>query len=173
VRNGFRGKPMYDGVDLDTHLESPVIFNGDFLDRVRKATNMKIVVKGITHPDDAKFCLKHGVDGIIVSNHGGRGQASARATIDVLPEIVKAVRRRVPVLVDGGIRRGADVYKALALGADAVDIGRPYLWGLGAFGQAGVERVLDLLNSEFKTIMQQMATTSIDQIKSNSVDKVT
>tara|TARA_R110002096_G_C14661614_1_gene728083 strand:- start:354 stop:1589 length:1236 start_codon:yes stop_codon:yes gene_type:complete len=170
VRNGYKGKPMYDGIDLATHLESPVIFDGDFLNRVRDVTNMKIVVKGITHPDDAKFCLRHGVDGIVVSNHGGRGQTSARATIDILPEIVKAIRGRVPVMVDGGIRRGEDVYKALALGATAVDIGRPYLWGLGAFGQAGVERVLDLLNSELKNVMQQMATTSIDQIKASSVN---
>ncbi len=113
--------------------------------------------------------FEHGVDGIIVSNHGGRAEESGRATIECLPEVVEAVRGRVPVLVDGGIRRGSDVFKALALGARAVGIGRPYLWGLAAFGQPGVERVLDLLRAEFSLVMRQCGARSIGEIGRSSV----
>ncbi len=93
---------------------------------------------------DATLAVENGLDAIIVSNHGGRDDDFGRSTIDALPEIIEAVDGRIPVLVDSGFRRGTDIVKALALGARAVCIGRPYLWGLGAFGQAGVERVLDL-----------------------------
>lgn len=169
VRSPYRGRPMYDDVDMEQFFAGDQTIDWTLVDKIRDATDMKLVVKGITHADDAKKCLRRGVDGIMVSNHGGRGPVSARATIDVLPDVVKAVRGRVPVLVDGGIRRGSDVFKALALGADAVDIGRPYLWGLGSFGQAGVERVLDILNAELKSVMQQQAVTSIGEISAKSL----
>src|SRR5262249_49294738 len=113
--------------------------------------------------------LRHGVDGIIVSNHGGRAEESGMATIDALPEVVKAVKGRVPVLIDGGGRRGTDVIKGLALGATAVGVGRPYAWGLAAFGEPGVDKVLDILDTEFSTIMRQVGATSLAGITRNTV----
>ena len=101
---------------------------------------------------------------MFVSNHGGRAENSLRGTIDSLPEVVAGVKGRVPVLIDSGVRRGADIFKALALGADAVGIGRPYVWGLGAFGQEGVDKVIDLLIDEFTMVMRQTRTATLDQI---------
>ena len=110
-----------------------------------------------------------GADGIIVSNHGGRAEESLQSTIRALPDVVKAVNGRIPVLVDGGVRRGTDVLKALALGATAVGIGRPYCWGLAAFGQPGVEAVLDILQREFETIMKQVGATNLKEITRSAV----
>lgn len=164
VRSPFRGRPMYDGVNLDDYLGAQELFNWELIKRIKDTTNMKLVVKGITHPIDAKLCVEHGVDLIIVSNHGGRAQVDSRGTIEILPEVIEAVNGKIPVMVDGGIRRGSDIFKALALGATAVDIGRPYLWGLGAFGQEGVEKVIDIFDAEFKSVMQQTGATAINQI---------
>ncbi|MCC3860502.1 alpha-hydroxy acid oxidase [Pseudemcibacter aquimaris] len=169
VRSGFRGKPMLDNIDFDAYMGSDRSFGFDMLKRIIDTTSMKVLVKGITNAEDALGCLDAGADGIIVSNHGGRAEVSSRGTIDILPEIVRAVNGRVPVMVDGGIRRGSDVYKALALGASAVGIGRPYLWGLGAFGEEGVKAVLEILDEEFKLVMKQQGTNSINDIKENSV----
>jgi isopentenyl diphosphate isomerase/L-lactate dehydrogenase-like FMN-dependent dehydrogenase len=108
--------------------------------------------------------VDHGLDGILVSNHGGRATETGRATIEALPEVVAEVGGRVPVFVDGGIRRGTDVFKALALGAKAVGIGRPFLWGLGAFGQAGVDRVLEILQGELKLAMGNCGTATVADI---------
>ena len=130
---------------------------------------MKLFIKGIVTREDAELCVKHGLDGVIVSNHGGRAEASGRGTIECLPEIVEAVQGRIPVIIDGGFRRGTDVFKALALGADAVAIGRPYLWGLAAFGQEGVKAALDLLRAELEMVMRQAGTTSIDKISSSHI----
>jgi len=115
---------------------------------------MKIMHKGILAQEDAKLAADYGIDGIIVSNHSGRVVDSGRATIEILPEIIEAVGGRMPVLVDSGFRRGTDFIKALAIDAQAVCVGRPYLWGLGAFGQAGVERVLEILRKERREAMQ-------------------
>ncbi len=136
----------------------------DFVDRLKKLTKMKLLIKGIETHEDATLAVEHGVDGLVVSNHGGRAMDDGRATIEILPEVVDAVRSRMPVLVDGGFRRGSDVFKALALGAKAVGIGRPYLWGLGAFGQPGVERVLDIFHAELMLTMRQCGTRSITEI---------
>jgi 4-hydroxymandelate oxidase len=125
---------------------------------------MKLVIKGIETREDAALCLKYGVDGILVSNHGGRATETGRATIDALSEIVQAVGNRMPVMVDGGFRRGTDIFKALALGARAVGIGRPYIWGLSAFGQPGVEAVLDILRRELEMVMRQSGVRSIREI---------
>jgi isopentenyl diphosphate isomerase/L-lactate dehydrogenase-like FMN-dependent dehydrogenase len=122
------------------------------------------VLKGIETREDAALCLRNGVDGIIVSNHGGRAEESGRSTVECLPEVVDAVQGRIPVLVDSGFRRGTDVFKALALGAKAVCIGRPYLWGLAAFGQPGVERVLEILNREFALMMRHAGVTSLSKL---------
>jgi isopentenyl diphosphate isomerase/L-lactate dehydrogenase-like FMN-dependent dehydrogenase len=143
----------------------------DFVRRLKDSTRMKVVLKGILTGEDAKLSVENGVDGIIVSNHGGRGEDSAGATIDALPEIVQAVGGRIPVLIDGGFRRGTDVLKALALGANAVCIGRPYLWGLGAFGQAGVERVLELMRAEFEIAMRQCGVRSVKELSPAFVRK--
>jgi isopentenyl diphosphate isomerase/L-lactate dehydrogenase-like FMN-dependent dehydrogenase len=152
-------------------LTSPSL-TWDFVKRVRDVTTMKIVLKGIETREDAQFSVENGVDGIIVSNHGGRAQASGRGTIDCLPEVVQAVNGRIPVMIDGGFRRGSDIFKALALGASAVGIGRPYLWGLAAFGQPGVERVLDILRRELNLMMGQTGARSLKEIGSNSIVRV-
>lgn len=143
----------------------------DYIDRLREATSMQLVLKGIVTGEDAALALRHGVDGVIVSNHGGRAEDSGRSTIESLPEVVAAIDRRIPVIVDGGFRRGTDVFKALALGADAVAIGRPYLWGLGSFGQAGVETVLDLLRNELEIVMRQAGTRTIAEIDGARVER--
>ena len=121
--------------------------------------------------EDAKEAMRHGVDGIIVSNHGGRAEESGQATIGVLVEVVDAVGGRIPVLIDGGVRRGTDVLKALGLGASAVGIGRPYVWGLASFGEAGVDRVLQILDDEFITIMRQVGAVNINQITRDNVTR--
>jgi isopentenyl diphosphate isomerase/L-lactate dehydrogenase-like FMN-dependent dehydrogenase len=126
-------------------------------------------VKGLITREDAELAVGHGVDAVWVSNHGGRAEGSGRATIDALPEMVAGVQGRIPVVVDGGIRRGTDVFKALARGATAVAIGRPYLWGLGAFGQQGVERVLEILRSELEITMQLAGTPSLSDIGPASI----
>jgi 4-hydroxymandelate oxidase len=137
-----------------------------FVDRLRKAWRGKLIIKGIDSPDDAKLCVEHGVDAILVSNHGGRSTETGRATIEALPDVVAEVGGRIPVFVDGGVRRGTDVFKALALGAKGVGIGRPFLWGLGAFGQAGVDRVLEILQGELKLVMGNCGTQTIADITS-------
>lgn len=126
----------------------------DIIDWLRAETPLKILLKGIVTGEDAALALRNRVDGIIVSNHGGRQEESGRGTLECLPEVVAAVRGRVPVLIDGGFRRGTDIFKALALGARAICIGRPYLYGLGAFGADGVARVLAILDGELLRIMQ-------------------
>jgi 4-hydroxymandelate oxidase len=144
-------------------------FGWDDLAWLRDQTPLNFMLKGIVTSEDAKLCRKYGIDGVIVSNHGGRQEGSGRGTLDVLPEIVKALKGRMPVLMDGGIRRGSDAYKALALGADAVCIGRPYLWGLGAYGQEGVEKCLSILNSELVRTMQFAGATSLAAIDKDSI----
>jgi 4-hydroxymandelate oxidase len=115
---------------------------------LRSVTDLPILIKGVCHEDDARLALQHGVSGVWVSNHGGRQLDTAPATIDVLPRVADAVGGAIPVILDGGVRRGTDVVKALALGANAVAIGRPILWALALNGQAGVTQILDLLRSE-------------------------
>jgi len=157
-------RPMFSGLDLKgVALNSPA-FDWSYVDKLKKLTRMKLVLKGIETAEDARLCVEHGVDGILVSNHGGRATETYRATIECLPEVVDAVNGRIPVLVDGGIRRGTDVAKALAYGARAVGIGRPYIWGLSAFGQPGVERVIDILHGEFELTMRQCGARSLAEI---------
>lgn len=111
------------------------------------------------------------MDGIHVSNHGGRSEESLRSTIEALPEVVEAARGRVPILVDSGFRRGSDIFKALALGADAVGVGRPYVWGMAAFGQEGVDRALDILRLELEVTMRSMGAASIAQMRQGYVTR--
>ena len=136
----------------------------DFVKRLRDVTSVKVLLKGIVTREDAELAMQHGVNGLFVSNHGGRAENSQRATIVSLPEVLAGVQGRAPVVVDGGFRRGTDFFKALALGATAAGIGRPYIWGLAAFGQEGVETVLALLRRELELVMRQAGTTSVKRI---------
>ncbi len=130
---------------------------------------MKLVLKGIVTGEDAELAVEHGADAVMVSNHGGRAGATLRSTIECLPEVAAGVRGRVPIIMDSGVRRGTDIFKALALGADAVGIGRPYVWGLGAFGEDGVDKVIQLMLNEFRIAMRQTRTTRVEQITSRFV----
>ena len=125
----------------------------DYLEWLRSGSSLPIVIKGILTPEDAELAVENGAAAISVSNHGGRALDGAIPTLMALPDVVDAVGDRIPVLIDGGIRRGADILKALALGAKAVLLGRAYMWGLAAFGQVGVQRAVDLLRAELKVSM--------------------
>lgn len=166
----WRRGPMFSGLDV-SHVTAlqPADLTPEWLDRLRREVKARLYVKGIVAGPDAALAVEHGADAVIVSNHGGRNEETLRATIDCLPEVVAAVRGRVPVFVDGGVRRGTDVFKALALGATAVGIGRPEAWGLAAFGQSGVEAVIDILNRELAAIMRQAGTPSIASITGAAV----
>jgi 4-hydroxymandelate oxidase len=131
---------------------------------LRSITKLPVLVKGVARGDDAKHAVESGAAGIIVSNHGGRQLDTARPTIRALPEVVEAVAGRVEVLVDGGIRRGTDVLKALALGARAVQVGRPVLWALAVDGEAGVRHVLELLRNEFDLAMALCGCRNVAEI---------
>lgn len=155
---------MYNGINMTGVKMLDPAMDWAFVERLRKFCKDKFMIKGIDTREDALLCVEHGVDAILVSNHGGRSTETLRATIEALPEVVAEVGNRVPVFVDGGVRRGTDVFKALALGAKAVGIGRPYLWGLGAFGQAGVDRVLEMLQGELKLAMGNCGTQKIAEI---------
>jgi isopentenyl diphosphate isomerase/L-lactate dehydrogenase-like FMN-dependent dehydrogenase len=159
-----RSKPIYEGADLTglTNIQSSAM-SWDYAKRIRDATKMKVVLKGILAWEDAKLAAENGFDGIIVSNHGGRSDEAGRSTIESLAEIIE-VSGSMPVLIDSGFRRGTDIVKALAMGARGVAVGRPYLWGLGAFGQAGVERVLELLRTELRAAMQQAGAPNVKSL---------
>ncbi|MCZ6833910.1 MAG: alpha-hydroxy acid oxidase [Acidobacteria bacterium] len=170
IQGYLERKPMFEGLDISklNGLLAPAM-TWEFVDRLKEATSMKVVLKGIVTREDALLSLKHGVDGLIVSNHGGRAEESGRATMESLPEVVESVQGKIPVLVDGGFRRGSDVFKALAMGASAVCIGRPYLWGLAAFGQPGVEMVLKILRAELRDVMMFSGTPSLGDIRRSHV----
>jgi 4-hydroxymandelate oxidase len=167
----FRNDPIYEGADLSglKNIQSSAL-TWDDIKRLRDVTKMKMVLKGILAWEDAKIAAESGIDAIIVSNHGGRADEAGRSTIESLPEIVQ-VSGTMPVLIDSGFRRGTDIVKALCMGAKGVAVGRPYLWGLGAFGQAGVERVLDLLRTELLVAMQQVGAPSLKDLKPAMVVK--
>ena len=148
---------------------NPPAATWEYVDRLKKLTRMKLVLKGVETREDARLAREHGVDGIIVSNHGGRSTESGSATIDELAEVIDGAGPQVAVFVDSGFRRGTDIFKALALGARAVGIGRPYVWALSAFGQAGVERVIDILRAELTLTMRQCGTPRIKDITRASI----
>jgi isopentenyl diphosphate isomerase/L-lactate dehydrogenase-like FMN-dependent dehydrogenase len=167
-----RDKPMYDGADLSglTSISSSAM-TWDYIKRLRDVTKLKMVLKGIMAWEDAKIAADAGIDAIIVSDHGGRADENGRSTIEALGEIID-VAGTMPVLVDSGFRRGTDIVKALCMGAKGVGIGRPYLWGLGAFGEAGVERALELLRLELLAAMQQVGAPSLKQLVPTMVKHV-
>lgn len=166
-RGGQSHPPM--SIGLSGRGTNPLTADWQLFDKLRKFTKVKLLLKGVETGEDARMACERGVDGILVSNHGGRATETLRPTIESLPEVVDAVGNRIPVLVDGGIRRGSSVFKALAMGARAVGFGRPYIWGLASFGQDGVEQVLDILNAELVRTMRQCGTTSVAQITRSSV----
>ena len=134
------------------------------VDWLASITDLPVILKGVVHPDDARLAVNHGAKALVVSNHGGRQLDTSMPTIEALPEVLDAAGDQLQVLVDGGIRRGTDVLKALALGARAVAIGRPVLWGLATAGQAGVERVFDLLRDELDRALGLAGATSISEL---------
>jgi 4-hydroxymandelate oxidase len=162
-------EPMFTGIDTQGLGLTSASLTWEFVGRLKKQTSMKVVLKGIETREDAALAVRSGADGIIVSNHGGRALESGRATIEALPEVVQGAGGRIPVLFDGGVRHGTDAFKALALGASAVGVGRPYVWGLAAFGQAGVERALELLNLELRLAMVGCGARTIREISSASL----
>jgi 4-hydroxymandelate oxidase len=165
----IRSKPMYDGIEISGDSDFSRSLTWDFVRKLKDSTSMKLLIKGIVTSEDTALAVENGADGVIVSDHGGRAEASGRGTIECLPEVVDAAAGRIAVLVDGGFRRGTDIFKALALGADAIAIGRPYLWGLSSFGQAGVEAVLGILRAELELVMRQMGTTTVGAIQRSSI----
>jgi isopentenyl diphosphate isomerase/L-lactate dehydrogenase-like FMN-dependent dehydrogenase len=158
----------FDGYTGKRGVGDPAMTWG-FIDWLRANTRMKIVLKGIVTEEDAALAVSYGVDGIIVSNHGGRQEESNRGTLDSLIEVLEGTQGDIPVLMDSGVRRGTDTYKALALGARAVCIGRPYLWGLGAFGQEGVERVLKIEQDELLTTLRFAGAPTLADIRRDSL----
>ncbi len=151
------------GLDIYSSVLDPT-FTWNTIEWLRSFTKLPVLAKGVLNPDDAELAIKAGVSGIIVSNHGGRNLDTVPATIEVLPLVAEKVGGRVPVLVDGGIRRGTDVLKALALGANATLIGRPYVWGLGAEGERGVTKVTNILRREFAMAMALTGRPTIASI---------
>ena len=164
--------PLFAGIDVSQVKGlAPPGLTLEWLDRLRGLVRGKLLIKGIVTEEDAQAAVAHGADGIIVSNHGGRNEETQRATIDCIAEVVTAGKGRVPVLMDGGVRRGTDVFKALALalGASGVGIGRPQGWGLAAFGQEGAEAVLDIYARELEAIMRQAGTPTLAAIGARAV----
>jgi 4-hydroxymandelate oxidase len=165
-------KPNFAGIDL-RGMTGTIVTNltWDLIKRLRDSVKVKLVLKGIMAAEEAKLAAAAGIDAIIVSNHGGRVEDGVSSTIEVLPEIVEAAGG-MPILVDSGFRRGSEIVKALALGAQGVCIGRPHLWGLGAFGQPGVERVLAILRAEMRATMQQIGAPSLKDLTPALVRRV-
>ncbi|WP_062054529.1 alpha-hydroxy acid oxidase [Aquimarina longa] len=175
IRNNFHELPdglslkNFDSIKSNSSVRPTLEFNSGLtwkdIDWLRSITKLPIFIKGVLCGEDAQLAIQHGVDGIIVSNHGGRQLDTLPATIDVLPEIANAVEHKIPIIIDGGIRRGTDVVKALALGADAIAVGRPILWGLAVNGEQGVCTVLKMLQEELTLAMALCNCSSIKEIK--------
>jgi 4-hydroxymandelate oxidase len=156
-------RPMFSGFDLaGVNMQPPVTW--DYVKRLKDTTTMRLVIKGIVTREDAALAVSNGADAIVCSNHGGRAEETGRSSIESLPEVLEGAAGRVPVLVDSGFRRGTDIFTALALGATAICVGRPYVWGLAAFGQEGVEVILDILTRELQLAMRYAGTSAIPNI---------
>lgn len=163
-------KANFKGIDMSkVRSVVPQTLTWDSIKRMRDMWPGKLVIKGIVTREDAELAVRNGVDGIMVSNHGGRAEESGRGAIDSLREVVAGVNKKMPVIVDSGFRRGTDIFKALALGATAVGVGRPYVWGLAAYGQQGVDAVLRILQRELSIAMRQAGTRNIGEITAASV----
>jgi isopentenyl diphosphate isomerase/L-lactate dehydrogenase-like FMN-dependent dehydrogenase len=161
TRNARRS--MFDGFDLTGVVFQPPV-TWDYVKRLKDTTRMQLVIKGLVTREDAALAVANGADAIVCSNHGGRAEETGRSSIESLPEVLEGAAGRIPVLVDSGFRRGTDIFKALALGAAGICVGRPYLWGLAAFGQEGVEAVLDILQRELQLAMRYAGTPAVSDI---------
>ena len=172
--DGSERKPPQGPITFHTHAPNPTLTWDNHIEWLKKECKpeMEVWVKGIMTGEDAELAVQHQVDGIVVSNHGGRQLNGALATLDALPEVISAVNGRLPVHVDGGIRHGTDVFKALALGAQFVWIGRPVLWGLAYKGQEGVEHALRLFQDEIKLCMGLAGTVKPSGIHKGYLVKV-
>ncbi|TYJ52385.1 hypothetical protein B9479_007003 [Cryptococcus floricola] len=175
---GRRHTHLREKFELPPHLrrdtgakmaQDPSMHWDELIPWLRSITSLKILVKGILHPEDALLALLHGLDGIVVSNHGGRQLDAAPATIDALPSIADVIQGRIPIFFDGGVRKGLDVFRALALGADIVLLGRAVLWGLAANGEPGVGLALDIITEEFKLLMALAGVTDVSQIRRSTL----
>jgi 4-hydroxymandelate oxidase len=144
-------------------------YTWQYIDDVRKMVKGPLVIKGILDPQDARLAIEHGADAIIVSNHGGRSMDYGPSTLEVLPEIVAAVNGRIPVLFDSGVRRGADIFKALALGANGVMLGRTTRWGLAAFGTAGAQRLIEIMQQELVQVAAAAGCARLSDINGTTV----
>ena len=172
--NGKQRKPPTGPITFHTHAPNPTLCWERDISWLKEecGPEMQVWVKGIATAEDALLALHHKVDGIVVSNHGGRQLNGALATIDALPEIVSVAKGKIPIHVDGGIRHGTDVFKALALGADFVWVGRPVLWGLAYKGQEGVELCLRLLGDEFRLCMGLAGCVNVGDISTDYLVKM-
>jgi 4-hydroxymandelate oxidase len=164
-----RRKPMIADLIAAPPRPETTIPTWEFVRRLRDSTTMKVFIKGIVTKEDADLAMQHGMAGVFVSNHGGRSENSTRGSLLCVKEVTEGLRGRGVAILDGGIRRGTDIFKGLALGATAVGIGRPYIWGLASFGQEGVETVLALLRKELEMTMRQCGTPTISAITSQYV----
>jgi isopentenyl diphosphate isomerase/L-lactate dehydrogenase-like FMN-dependent dehydrogenase len=162
---GGRSAPTNPYRIIDTRLW----YEWSFLEKIRPFIKVPMLIKGVVTGEDANLCMEHGADGIIVSNHGGRSLDYGPATLEVLPEIVDIVKGKVPELIDSGFRRGSDIFKALALGANAVCLGRVPRWALGAYGAPGVQRVLEILQNELRLTMAQAGRPTLASIERSAV----
>jgi 4-hydroxymandelate oxidase len=179
VTGGSRGAGAEDGVGAGASplagsaryrvSDRRLWYTWQYIDDVRKMVKGPLVIKGILDPEDAKLAITHGADAIIVSNHGGRSMDYGPSTLEVLPEIVAAVNGRIPILFDSGIRRGADIFKALALGASAVMLGRTTRWGLAAFGAAGAQRLIEIMQQELVQVAAAAGCARLADINKTTV----
>ena len=165
VSSPTRERPVFSQIteEMWNQKYEPQPLTWELLKRLRDVTKMELFVKGVMNEDDAAMCVKLGY-GVYVSNHGGRNEDTSASTISVLPDIVATVKGKVPVFIDGGFRRGMDIVKALCMGATMVGFGRPWMWGLGAFGEAGVAKVIDILEKEVIAAMQQVGAASVKEL---------
>jgi 4-hydroxymandelate oxidase len=176
LRNGFLDLPpgmccenmrLLPG-DGEAGPARPFVFSPELswqhIDWLRNVTALKLALKGVAHPDDARLAAEHGIDALVVSNHGGRQLDTMPAAIELLPAVVDAVDGRMPLLLDGGVRRGTDIVKAVALGASAVAIGRPVLWGLAVAGETGVAHALEMLRSELHRALSLCGCGSLQDV---------
>jgi isopentenyl diphosphate isomerase/L-lactate dehydrogenase-like FMN-dependent dehydrogenase len=174
-RDGLEQPPetdMMPSIGRWSELFSDKSVTWDDVAYLRECTKLPIVVKGVLHPDDARLAIDHGIDGVIVSNHGGRQVDGSVGALEILPEVVHAAAGKLAILFDSGIRTGADIVKAIALGADAVLIGRPYVWGLGLEGEAGVEEVLRRILADFDLTVALCGATSLADLNADLLRKV-
>jgi isopentenyl diphosphate isomerase/L-lactate dehydrogenase-like FMN-dependent dehydrogenase len=167
------GEDLHTAVKMALSEGNNTRFSWSDFESICQYTNLPVLLKGITHPEDTLLAIKHGASGIIVSNHGGRQLDGAIGTLEALPEVIAAVKDEVPVLMDSGIRRGADVIKAIALGAKAVLLGRPYIYGLSVAGKKGVEHVINNLIAETELQMAICGRSSINEVNSYLIKKIT